>query len=220
LTGDGGQTFRGGITGAISDASGASISGANVQAINVSTGLRRDATTSTAGEFAFPDLPLGEYQVTASQTGFDQLKVDKVEVEVGKVTSLRLTLKVASQSRSVEVAATAVNIDVDTSTLNEVIPDKAVQDMPLNGRDFTQLVKLAPGLNGAGSINGAHSSKQLADRQSGQQRPVAQFRGRQPGRCVGHRGNAVAPSTPSISSPFRATPTPRRAATAADPSTW
>ena len=149
------QTFRGGITGTVSDASGASIAGVTVQAVSSGTGLRRETTTTSAGEFAFQDLPLGQYLVTATQSGFDQLKVDKVEVEVGKVTSLRLTLKVASQSQTVEVAATAVNIDVDTSTLNEVIPSKAVQDMPLNGRDFTQLVKLAPGVNGAGSINGA-----------------------------------------------------------------
>jgi len=149
------QTFRGGISGTITDPSGAAVAGAVVRAQSTTTGLRRDTTTSTAGEFVFQDLPLGEYQLTASQPGFDQIKVDKVQVEVGKVTNLRLTLKVATQSQTVEVAATAVNIDVDTSTLNEVIPNKAVQDMPLNGRDFTQLVKLAPGVNGAGSINGA-----------------------------------------------------------------
>lgn len=153
------QTFRGGITGTVTDASGAAISGATVQAINVGTGLRRDATTSSTGEFSFPDLPLGTYQVIASQSGFGQLKTDKVEVEVGKVTPLHLTLNVATTQMTVEVAATAVNIDVDTSTLNEVIPNKAVQDMPLNGRDFTQLVKLAPGVNGAGSINGARISQ-------------------------------------------------------------
>ena len=149
------QTFRGGITGVVSDASGASVADVSVTATSTSTGLRRDTTTSTAGEFAFQDLPLGKYVVTASHPGFDPLKVDMVAVEVGKITSLRLTLKVATQSQTVEVAATAVTIDTDTSTLNEVIPDKAVQDMPLNGRDFTQLVKLAPGVNGAGSINGA-----------------------------------------------------------------
>jgi hypothetical protein len=149
------QTFRGGITGTISDPSGAAAAGANVQAVNVATGLRRETVTSSEGEFVFQDLPLGEYEVSATHAGFDRLKVEKVQVAVGAVTTLRLTLKVASQSQTVEVAATAINIDTDTSTLNEVIPDKAVQDMPLNGRDFTQLVKLAPGVNGAGSVNGA-----------------------------------------------------------------
>jgi hypothetical protein len=149
------QTFRGGITGTISDPSGAAAGGTSVQAVNVATGLQRETVTSPAGEFVFQDLPLGEYDVSATHAGFDRLKVGKVQVAVGAVTTLRLTLKVASQSQTVEVAATAINIDTDTSTLNEVIPDKAVQDMPLNGRDFTQLVKLAPGVNGAGSVNGA-----------------------------------------------------------------
>lgn len=151
------QTFRGGITGTVNDPSGAAIAGAAVQAVNTATGLRREAQTTNAGEFTFQDLPLGSYEVNASQSGFDPLKVEGVTVEVGKLSTLRLTLKLASQSQTVEVAAQAVAIDTETSTLNEVIPDKAVQDMPLNGRDFTQLIKLAPGVNGAGSLNGART---------------------------------------------------------------
>src|SRR5260370_42341506 len=89
------QTFRGGISGTITDPSGAAVAGASVQALSTATGLRRDTTTSTAGEFVFQDLPLGEYQLTASHPGFDQIKVDKVQAEVGKATNLRLTLKVA-----------------------------------------------------------------------------------------------------------------------------
>jgi len=149
------QTFRGGISGNVTDSSGAAIAGAEVQALNTATQLRRDTISTSSGEFTIPDLPLGDYQVTIARPGFDKLRVDNVAVEVGKVTSLRLSMKVASQSQTVEVVASSVTVDVDTSTLNQVIPDKAVQDMPLNGRDFTQLIKLAPGVNGAGSINGA-----------------------------------------------------------------
>ncbi len=149
------QTFRGGISGTVTDASGAAVGDANVQAMNTATQLRRETATTNTGEFTFPDLPLGTYTVTVSRAGFDTLRVDSVPVEVGKVTGLRLGMKIASQSQTVQVAAEAVSIDTETSTLNEVIPDRAVQDMPLNGRDFTQLIKLAPGVNGAGSINGA-----------------------------------------------------------------
>ena len=152
-----GQTFRGGISGTVTDATGAAVSGAVVQTVNVATQLRRETTTTNTGEFTFPDLPLGAYQVTVSQPGFDRTRVDNVNVEVGKVTGLRIDLKVASQAQTVEVASAAVTVDTDSSTLNQVIPDKAVQDMPLNGRDFTQLIKLAPGVNGAGSINGART---------------------------------------------------------------
>ncbi len=151
------QTFRGAISGTVVDASGAAVSGASIETLNASTGLKRSALTSSVGEFTFPDLPLGDYTLTVTQVGFDTQRVQRVGVEVGKNTSLQLTLKVASQSQTVEVAAAAVTLDVDTATLNQVIPDRAVQEVPLNGRDFTQLVKLAPGVNGAGSLNGART---------------------------------------------------------------
>jgi hypothetical protein len=151
------QTFRGGIAGTLTDPSGSAISGAAVQALNAETGLHREAVTTNAGEFAFQDLPLGNYELTVTQSGFDRLKVDRVVVEVGKLTNLRLSLRVATQTQTVEVAGQAVTLDADTSTINQVIPNRAVQDMPLNGRDFTQLQKLAPGWNGAGSLNGART---------------------------------------------------------------
>ncbi len=151
------QTFRGGIAGTIVDASGGAIAGATVQASNPATGLKRETQTTSAGEFNFQDLPPGLYDVTVTQAGFDRIRYEKVAVEVGKVSTVKATLKVASQTQTVEVAAAAVTIDSETSTINQVIPNKAVQDMPLNGRDFTQLVKLAPGVNGAGSINGTRT---------------------------------------------------------------
>jgi len=153
------QTFRGGISGLVIDPSGAALVNASVKAVNTATGLRRDTVSSSAGEFTFQDLPLGDYEVTGNHPGFEQLKIDKVTVEVGKITSLRMALKVAGQTQTVEVAATAATIETDTSTLNAVIPDKAVQDVPLNGRDFTQLVRLAPGVNGAGSLNGTRTAQ-------------------------------------------------------------
>src|SRR5258708_26401016 len=140
------QTFRGGISGNVTDATGAAIAGAEVQAINTATQLRRDTVTTGTGEFTFPDLPLGSYQVTVSHTGFDKVRADNVAVEVGKVTGLRLSMKVASQTQTVEVAASAGLIDPDHLTPHRVLPAKAVQDMPLNGRDFVQLIKLAPGV--------------------------------------------------------------------------
>src|SRR5258706_8541402 len=150
-----GQTFRGGITGTIIDPAGAGMRLTHGKVVERETGSHRTKTTSGVGEFVFQDLPLGVYEVTAGQKGFDPVKIDKVAVEVGRVTSLRITFRLASQSQTVEVGSTVALIDTETATLNEVIPNRAVQDMPLNGRDFTQLIKLAPGVNGAGSLNGA-----------------------------------------------------------------
>ncbi|MGC2656643.1 MAG: carboxypeptidase-like regulatory domain-containing protein, partial [Bryobacteraceae bacterium] len=65
------QTFRGGVGGTVTDASGAAVTGAAVKLISPATGLTRDTTTSSAGEFVFQDLPLGSYDVTVTQSGFD-----------------------------------------------------------------------------------------------------------------------------------------------------
>jgi hypothetical protein len=81
--------------------------GAAVQTLNAETGLRREAVTTSSGEFTFHDLPLGTYELTATHVGFDKLKVDKVGVEVGKLTSLQLTLRVATLSQTVEITAQA-----------------------------------------------------------------------------------------------------------------
>ena len=153
------QTFRGSIAGTVVDSTDAVVAKVTLQASNAETGLKRETVSTASGEFSFLDLPPGKYNILASQTGFDKVKIDNVSIEVGKVTTLKVTLRVASQSQTVEVAAEAVTIDSETSTINQVIPSKAVQDVPLNGRDFTQLVKLAPGVNGAGSINGTRTSQ-------------------------------------------------------------
>jgi hypothetical protein len=153
------QTFRGGITGTVVDATDASVPSVTLEATNAETGLKRDTVSTAAGEYSFLDLPPGHYDIVATQKGFDTVRIEKVSVEVGKVTTLKVSLRVASQTQTVEVTAESVTIDSETSTINQVIPSKAVQDMPLNGRDFTQLVKLAPGVNGAGSINGTRTAQ-------------------------------------------------------------
>src|SRR5258708_17236004 len=83
------QAFRGGITGTLTDPSGAAISGAAVKALNAETGLRRGAVTTSSGEFTFQDLPLGTYEVTATQSGFRELKVDNFFVQLSKLPNLR-----------------------------------------------------------------------------------------------------------------------------------
>jgi hypothetical protein len=153
------QTFRGALTGSVTDATGAVIAGAQVTAQNAATGLSRETVTTASGDFAFQDLPLGSYAVTVSHAGFQSVKTNDVRVEVGKATNLPVKLAVAQQSTVVEVASTAVVLDTSSAAQNSVIPDRAVQDVPLNGRDFTQLIKFAPGVNGAGSVNGGRTSQ-------------------------------------------------------------
>ena len=149
-----GQTFRGAITGSVTDATGAGIGGASVKAVSAATGLSREISTTATGDFAFQDLPPGTYTLEISRTGFQTVRVEKVEVEVGRVSTVPVRMSVAQQATEVEVTSAAVALETDTAALNAVIPNQAVQNAPLNGRDFTQLIRLAPGVNGAGSLNG------------------------------------------------------------------
>jgi hypothetical protein len=109
------QTFRGSITGVVTDSSGAAIAGAAVTLKSPSTGLTRSAVTNSQGQYLFPDLAVGQYTITVLQAGFESRKIDNVEVAVSKTTNLDLQLGVAQQQQVVEVSATADTLET-TST--------------------------------------------------------------------------------------------------------
>ena len=149
------QTFRGGISGTVTDASGAVVASAAVKLVSPDTGLTRDSSTSSAGEFVFQDLPLGKYDVTVTQSGFETVHVAGVVVDAGKINNLALNMDVAKQATTVEVQASAVTIETASSAQTSLIDTKQILDIPLNGRDFTQLLKFNPGANANGSLNGS-----------------------------------------------------------------
>ncbi len=153
------QTFRGAISGTVTDPTGAALSGAAVKVTNEDTGLVRELTAGTNGDFAFQDLPLGKYTVTVTQAGFQTVRVANVIVAVGAVTALPVKLEIARQATSVEVVSAPVALETESTALNAVVSNTAIQNAPLNGRDFRQLINLAPGVNGAGSINGGRSDQ-------------------------------------------------------------
>ena len=113
------QTFRGGIPGNVTDSTGAAIPGATVEIVNEGTGLTRSQPTTSNGDFTFSDLPVGLYTVTVSNPGFQSYKHEKVEVAVGRVTNLPITLGLARQSETIEVVAAAATLETTSSTLNK-----------------------------------------------------------------------------------------------------
>lgn len=149
------QTFRGGVSGTVVDQTGATVADASVKLLGVDTGLTLTVQTTNAGEFTFQDLPLGKYSVSITQSGFQTETVKDINIEAGKIFNLQAKLSVATQATAVEVSAASVAIETSSSALTSVIPTKAILDVPLNGRDFTQLLKLNPGVNAAGSVNGS-----------------------------------------------------------------
>jgi Carboxypeptidase regulatory-like domain len=149
------QTFRGGISGTVTDASGAGAAGAAVKLVSPDTGLTRDGISTSAGEFVFQDLPLGKYDITVTQAGFDTVHVSGVVVDAGRIATVALKLEVAKQATIVEVEASSVAIETASSAETSLIDSKQITDVPLNGRDFTQLLKFNPGANANGSLNGS-----------------------------------------------------------------
>lgn len=154
-----GQTYRGGVAGAVQDSTGAAVPHAKMTLTGTDTGYQRTMESTTSGDYSFQDLPLGVYSLEVTGTGFQATKVDKITVRPGQVYSLDVKLGVASSTEQVEVSAAAIALDTVSSTNNSVVNEKAVSDIPLNGRDFTQLIKIVPGYNGAGSINGARTNQ-------------------------------------------------------------
>ncbi|SEC07070.1 TonB-dependent receptor [Terriglobus roseus] len=131
---------------------------------NVATGVVSSSVSSSSGEFLFQDLPLGIYSAEISAGGFGKTKYDKIQVAAGTMYTLPVKLAVASESLTVEVNAAAIALDTTTVTQTTVLDQKAVDNMPLNGRDFTQLVQLTPGFagyvgGGFGSLNGTRANQ-------------------------------------------------------------
>lgn len=153
------QTFRGGIAGTVEDSTGAVVSGAKITLNGTDTGSTRQTVSTSSGDYSFQDLALGNYAIAVDASGFTAMKIDKIAVRPGQVYSLDIKVQVASSVQQVEVNAAAVSLDTVSSTNNAVVNEKAVANIPLNGRDFTQLIKIVPGYNGAGSINGARTNQ-------------------------------------------------------------
>jgi hypothetical protein len=153
------QTFRGAISGTLTDPSGAAIPDASIRLNSQATGLSRTTLTGGAGDFSFPDLPLGQYSLTVQKEGFQTLKMDALEAVVSKVTNVNLTLSVASQNAIVEVTAQAATLETTSTALVGVVGPRMVSDLPMNGRDFRQMLKLAPGVSPqSSSVNGNRTS--------------------------------------------------------------
>lgn len=155
-----GQTNRGIVAGSVLDASGAAVPDATVKIEQKATGFVATITTPSSGDFTFPDLLAGVYTVTVSRSGFQTQQIKNVEVEVAKTTSLPITLRVAQQMQTVEVTGVAARLETNESALNAVVPPRAVQDIPLNGRDFRQLLALTPGFtSGAGNFESQNGNR-------------------------------------------------------------
>ena len=187
------QTFRGGINGTVVDPSGAVVPNAEVTVTNTQTGMERKSLTTTDGLYSFQDLPLGTYKIRVTAAGFPPYIADNVAVSAGRMYTLPVPLSLAKQAASIEVSAAAVAVDVSTANQSTSIQGTELQNIPLNGGDFLQLISLTPGYSGysvgaVGSLNGTRDSQMNWQIDGTDNNDVwYNNRRREPGRGLGHR---------------------------------
>jgi hypothetical protein len=141
-----GQTDSGSIRVLVEDASLAPISGASVRVQNAQTGAFLDRETNAEGYATFSPLVRGAYQVSASKPGFQTKTISDVQLLVDQRLLLRIDLAVASVSEAIEVSAAVAAIQTEQASLGQTIGGKAAVELPLNGRRYTDLALLSPGV--------------------------------------------------------------------------
>jgi hypothetical protein len=142
------------LSGTVSDDTGAVIPGAAVSTTNANTGATRATETDARGVYHLPLLPVGDYDLRVELQGFQAAVRPGIRLTVGLEATINITLRVGAVTESVEVTGEAPIVETTTSTLAALVDDEQIRDLPLNGRDFTQLVLLQTGANQALSTGG------------------------------------------------------------------
>ena len=134
---------NGAIQGVVKDPSEAVIAGASVTVTNLDTGLRRELTTNDQGFYTAPSLPVGRYKIIAAKPGFATAEVPEIKLDVTQTARVDFALRTGTVTESVEVTAAAALLDSETTTVGQVIDNKRIVELPLNGRNYLDLATLA-----------------------------------------------------------------------------
>src|ERR1039457_7081515 len=159
-----GQQATANVNGIVKDPNGAAIANAQVEITNVNTGVVRKTSTNTDGIYDFPSIVPGSYSMQASASGFAAVSQPPVTLQVGQTATFNFQLSVGATTSTVTVTAAAPALETSTSELGTVVSPKEMNDLPLNGRNFTELLTILPGVanintdqngGGGGGWNGA-----------------------------------------------------------------
>jgi hypothetical protein len=160
------QAVTGNISGTVTDASGAVIAGAKVVVTNTATGVSLTLTSNDQGRYNAPDLVVGPYEVTASKAGFQKTVQTNINVTVGSQLAVNLTLQVGQEQQTVTVESAVSQVETQSTAISSLVSPKQMVDLPLNGRNYEQLLNLAPGVTpvpaGAGALYGNGPSFSVA----------------------------------------------------------
>jgi len=150
------QVDRATLVGAVTDPTGAVVPNAKVEVVLPDTGLRRQVETNAAGAYTMPSLPIGNYRLTVSHSGFKTVTIRDVRLGVGDTRALDVQLEVSGIETQVSVEAVTTALESATATLGTVIGTREMREIPLNGRGWAGLSLMAPGAINTGT--GSQSS--------------------------------------------------------------
>lgn len=139
------QAPTGSLAGAVRDPSGAAVTAAHVRVLSRATGLARTELTQPTGDYSFPSLWPGDYEVSVEATGFERI-VRQATVEAGTATATNFTLIIGDIKQSLTVEGATPEIQYDSHTVGGVVTQGQIEGLPLNGRNFLELGKLEPGV--------------------------------------------------------------------------
>lgn len=146
------------ISGTVTDPTGAVVAGATVTATNVDTAVALSQTTNTQGFYSFPELPVGKYTVDVQKTGFKAYRQTGLVLDVNQALVVDVALQIGEASEKVEVSASALHVDTESTQMGEVITGKSMTDVPLVTRSYTDLLGLQPGVaQTASQMTGAYA---------------------------------------------------------------
>ena len=141
-----GQGERATISGTVMDASGSVVPGAAISVRNIETNVTSRTESNSAGIFVIPALPPGRYDLTAEKTGFRIFRTTKIPLSVNLTATVNVTLEVGAVTEAVEVSATAVQLEAQTSGLGKTVETRRIEELPILGRNPLQLASLVPGV--------------------------------------------------------------------------
>ena len=140
-------SINGAISGVVTDSAGAALKDAKVVATNTETGVTTELATDDKGFYNFPALSIGTYNVEISHTGFKTFKQTALTIDANSALRVDAILQVGAISETVEVTSTAVHVETESTQMGEVITGKSMTAVPLNGRAYTDLLALQPGVS-------------------------------------------------------------------------
>jgi len=141
-----GQQITGSIRGAVVDPSGAIVQAATVTAKQTETGLARSSVTDRQGEYVLVELPIGHYQLEVRAPGFQKYLQQGISLDVNESATVGIHLKLGAETQQVEVSADAALVQSTVSSLGQTVMEHEILDLPLDGRNFSQLGTLQPGV--------------------------------------------------------------------------